>query len=77
MIFKRREQVRIETARMTLRLPRSGDFAAWTGLRRESAAFLKPWEPVWSRDHLTKKSFSTRVYSASRAVEAGTGLPLF
>ncbi len=77
MIFGRRKHVAIETDRLTLRLPKNADQSAWSGLRRQSAEFLKPWEPVWSRDHLTKKAFSTRVYSAARAVDAGTGLPLF
>ena len=46
-------------------------------MRQESAEFLKPWEPLWSRDHLSSKAFSTRVNSAVRAVGSGTGLPLF
>jgi len=77
MIFSRRRNVSIETDRMTLRLPKSSDYANWVELRRESQAFLQPWEPAWSRDHLSRKAFSTRVYSASRAVETGTGVPLF
>ena len=27
-------------------------------LREASAAFLVPWEPSWSSDHLTRKSFT-------------------
>ncbi len=77
MIFSRRKLVAIETDRMTLRLPKSGDYASWVRLRRESADFLKPWEPQWSREHLTRKAFSNRVYSAQKAAHAGMGLPLF
>jgi len=77
MIFSRRRLVAVETERMTLRLPKGSDFAGWADLRSESAEFLKPWEPIWSRDHLSKKSFRTRVYSAARAAEMGNGMPFF
>jgi [ribosomal protein S5]-alanine N-acetyltransferase len=77
MIFARRKQVTIETDRMTLRLPKAADHAEWVRLRQASAGFLKPWEPTWSRDHLSRKSFSTRVYAAQRSVLSGAGLPLF
>jgi [ribosomal protein S5]-alanine N-acetyltransferase len=69
-------KVRVETERMTLRLPQHADFGAWARLRESSAAFLLPWEPVWAEDHLTRKAFSNRVYWASRAVSQGTALPL-
>jgi ribosomal-protein-alanine N-acetyltransferase len=77
MIFARRNRVSVETDRMTLRLPKSSDHANWVQLRRESADFLQPWEPAWARDHFSKKAFSSRVYSAARAADAGTGMPLF
>lgn len=77
MIFARRKQVAIETNRMTLRLPKAADHAEWVRLRQASAGFLKPWEPTWSRDHLSRKSFSTRVYAAQRSVLSGAGMPLF
>ena len=73
----RRRKVRIETERLTLRLPAHSDYRAWAGLREESRAFLTPWEPTWSADHLTRKSFTNRVYWASRAYSAGTAMPLF
>lgn len=62
---------------MALRLPIHSDFNEWAGLRVESQPFLSPWEPVWSQDHLTRKSFTNRVYWAQRASRGGTGLPLF
>jgi len=77
MIFSRRKQVSIETDRLTLRLPKPTDHRPWGQLRKSSAEFLKPWEPTWARDHLSKKSFSARVYAAQRAVDTGSGLPLF
>ena len=69
-------RVRIETERMTLRLPQHGDFRAWTTLRDQSAPFLTPWEPVWAADHLSRKAFPNRIYWANRSTSQGTALPL-
>jgi [ribosomal protein S5]-alanine N-acetyltransferase len=71
-----RRRVRVETDRLILRLPVHTDWGQWAGLRDDSVAFLTPWEPVWSRDHLSRKSFTNRVYWARRAEAQGTALPL-
>ncbi|WP_375260945.1 GNAT family N-acetyltransferase [Palleronia sp.] len=76
MAFGRR-RLRVESDRLTLRPPEHTDFRAWTELRRVSASFLQPWEPVWAPDHLTRKSFTNRVYWAQRSVRGETALPLF
>ncbi len=76
-MFGRRRLLRLETERMVLRLPIHTDFQPWVDLRVESRAFLSPWEPVWAADHLSRKSFTNRVYWAQRASRNGTGLPLF
>jgi ribosomal-protein-alanine N-acetyltransferase len=76
MLLSRRK-IRIETERMTLRLPQHSDFNAWMSLRHDSEDFLTPWEPMWTKDHLTRRAFTNRVYWASRAVGAGTALPMF
>lgn len=76
-MFLRQRPVRLETERIVLRLPAHGDFHAWSTLRQASRSFLTPWEPVWSPDHLSRKSFVNRVYWAARASRGGTALPLF
>ncbi|MCA8868907.1 MAG: GNAT family N-acetyltransferase [Rhodobacteraceae bacterium] len=76
-MFARRRNITIETDRLTLRLPKSSDHLAWAQQRQASADFLKPWEPVWSKDHLSRKAFSNRVLAAVRSVDSGLGLPLF
>ena len=76
-MFNRRRPPRLETERMVLRLPAHGDHEPWAGLRAVSRDFLTPWEPVWAADHLSKKSFTNRVYWAQRAHRNGTALPLF
>lgn len=72
-----RRKVRLETERMSLRPPMHGDFRQWAALRRESEAFLTPWEPTWARDHLSRKAFTNRVYWAQRSIANGTAVPLF
>jgi [ribosomal protein S5]-alanine N-acetyltransferase len=71
-----RRRVRVESDRMTLRLPMHADWTQWAELRHKSSAFLTPWEPVWSSDHLTRRSFTNRVYWAQRAEAQGTALAL-
>jgi ribosomal-protein-alanine N-acetyltransferase len=77
MLRLARPRVRIDTERMVLRPPLHADFRAWSALRRESETFLKPWEPSWAPDHLTRKGFVNRVYWSNRSIAQGTALPLF
>ncbi|TLP58356.1 GNAT family N-acetyltransferase [Parasedimentitalea maritima] len=76
MLLSKRK-VRIETERLTLRPPVHSDFRAWARLRQDSQGYLTPWEPSWAPEHLSRKSFSNRVYWAQRSVNGGTALPLF
>ena len=71
-----RRKPRIETERMTLRLPIHQDWRAWADLREVSSEHLTQWEPVRSPDHLTRKAFTNRVYWAARAETQGTALAL-
>ncbi|MEM9736591.1 MAG: GNAT family protein [Pseudomonadota bacterium] len=78
-IFARRSRPEpdISTERLVLRPPQMRDHAPWARLRRESRAFLVPWEPAWSRDHLTMRAFRNRVSWAERSIRAGEAWPLF
>ena len=71
-----KRRVRVETERLTLRLPEHADWRQWSALRATSAEFLSKWEPVWATDHLTRRAFTNRVYWAQRAEAQGTALPL-
>jgi len=71
-----KRRVRIETERMTLRLPEHADWRQWSEVREASAEFLVKWEPVWSNDHLTRRAFTNRVYWAQRAEAQGQALPV-
>ena len=72
-----RRKLKLETERLTLRPPIHGDFRAWAFLRQQSQPHLVPWEPSWAADHMTRKSFTNRVYWAQRSINQGTALPLF
>ncbi len=77
MLLRARKKLRLETERLTLRAPIHSDFHQWTALRRNSEEFLTPWEPAWADDHLSRRSFTNRVYWAQRAMSSETALPLF
>ena len=72
-----RRKVSIETDRLTLRPPQHADWRPWADLRLESKDFLQPWDPIWSPDHLSRKSFTNRVYWAQRSIANDMALPLF
>ncbi len=73
----RGRRLRLDTERMILRAPVHADYRAWVALREQSREFLVPWEPSWAPDHLTRKSFTNRVYWAQRSIANGTAVPLF
>ena len=76
-LLGRRTRLRLLTERMEMRLPEHRDFREWVALRSASAGFLIPWEPTWSDDHLSRRSFTGRVQWAQRVASQGTALPLF
>lgn len=72
-----KSKLRIETERLSLRLPQHSDYRTWADLRRNSSGFLTPWEPTWAADHLTRRAFTNRVSWAARCYKSDTALPLF
>ena len=78
-MFARRNRTSTEllTDRLLMRPPQMRDFEQWAKLRRDSQAFLAPWEPEWSRDHLSSRAFRNRVVWAERAIRQGEAYPLF
>ncbi len=76
-MLARKRKVVIETERLTLRLPRHSDYTSWASIRSESIEFLTPWEPAWASDHLTRRSFTNRVYWAQRSFNKGSAVPVF
>ena len=58
---------------VVLRPPVSADFEPWARLRHDSRNFLRPWEPTWAPDELSKEAFRRRLRRYSQAVRDGTG----
>jgi len=65
----------VEGAGVRLRPPRMTDFPAWSQLRAQSADFLRPWEPAWPEDDLTRPAFRRRLSVYARDLELGHGFP--
>lgn len=70
--FLRRAQPTLKGARVTLRPPRPGDHHEWAALRRESRAFLEPWEPRWAPDELDRAAWRERIRRYRDESAAGT-----
>ena len=51
----------IEGDRVVLRQPQMSDHPEWAALRERSREFLKPWEPIWPVDDLTRAAFRRRL----------------
>lgn len=67
----------VEGRTVHLRHPELADHEQWSALRAESAHFLRPWEPVWPRDDLTRPAFRARLRRYGSEVRSGTGYPFF
>ena len=46
---------------ITLRTPQMTDYGEWAAVREGSREFLKPWEPTWPADDLTRSAFRRRI----------------
>lgn len=60
-----------------LRTPQMADFNDWAAVREESASFLKPWEPSWPLDDLTRTAFRRRLKRYHREVREDQAYPFF
>jgi [ribosomal protein S5]-alanine N-acetyltransferase len=65
--------------RVFLRPPDRGDWQEWAQLRAESRDFLKPWEPSWPADALSRAAFRRRVarYAADWRTDLGYSFFVF
>jgi ribosomal-protein-alanine N-acetyltransferase len=60
-----------------LRPPQMSDYAAWAQLRALSRDHLRPWEPLWPRDELTRSSFRRRLRHYQREMREDLGYSYF
>lgn len=63
--------------RLLLRVPQMADYPEWAHLRGISESFLRPWEPEWSSDELTRSAFRRRLRYYQRDIKDGTGFAFF
>ena len=63
--------------RVYLRYPRMADYPEWADLRGRSRAFLKPWEPSWSHDELSRIGFRHRIRRYQRLVREDLSYAFF
>lgn len=63
----------------TLKLvhPRMEHFKQWREVRIKNRSFLKPWEPKWAIDALSKKTFEARVKQVSSSARLKSGFSYF
>jgi ribosomal-protein-alanine N-acetyltransferase len=72
----------VETVRgegVWLRSPLPGDYEDWSVLRSKSRAFLKPWEPTWPDDDLSRAAFRRRLrrYAEERRLDSAHSFFIF
>ncbi len=62
-----------------LRGPQTNDYEEWSELRLNSRDFLKPWEPTWPPDDLTRTAFRRRLrrYAEERRLDNAYSFFLF
>lgn len=63
--------------RVLLRAPRPTDYLNWKTLRRESRAFLKPFEPRWTEADLGHRVYQARLKRGREEAKAGTDYTFF
>ena len=63
----------IHGAGVYLRHPVMQDYSAWAELRAGSRAHLAPWEPLWTRDELTRSNFRRRLRQYHREIREDVG----
>jgi ribosomal-protein-alanine N-acetyltransferase len=59
--------------RVVLRSAAMNDYAAWAELRALSREHLRPWEPSWARDELSRSAFRRRVRHYQREAREDLG----
>lgn len=74
--FPERETI-LTAERVFLRAPSAHDYGAWSLLREKSRNFLKPWEPLWPVDDLSRASYRRRLRRYAREMREDRAYPFF
>ena len=72
-------QIAVRGGRVLLRPYLTSDYMLWAQLRARSREHLRPWEPVWPHDDLTRTSLRRRVrhYQREARDDAGYAFGVF
>ena len=62
---------------LSLCTPKMSDFEQWAELRLASERFLRPFEPSWCADELTRRNFRKRIHFYKRSQREGSGYSFF
>jgi Acetyltransferases, including N-acetylases of ribosomal proteins len=76
-ITGRRPQLALSSTNLLLRIPEATDFAEYVRVRRANAERLRPVEPTWARDALSRSGFRRRLRHAQDLHQRQQGLALF
>lgn len=76
-LLQRDGTAQLRGARLLLRGPQSRDYVAWRDLRRNSYAFLKPYEPRWSENDLARNVYMARLRRGRVEARKGTDIAFF
>lgn len=60
---------------LLMRAPGVGDYAQWSSLRERSRDYLKPWEPIWPSDDLTRSGYRRRLRRYAEDMAADRAYP--
>ena len=62
---------------LIVRPPNFDDYVPWAQLRAESEQFLRPWEPPWPEDDLTRPAFKRRIRRYHQEIARDEAYPFF
>lgn len=68
---------RLDGGSVFLRAPDVRDYQDWADLREASRAFLKPWEPTWAEDELSRPSFRHKLRRYTEDARDGRAYAFF
>jgi len=62
---------------LILRVPNLNDYGQWAELRAVSREHLRPWEPEWARDELSRAAFRRRIRHYQQDLRGAQGYAFF
>lgn len=71
------QEINVSDNSLYLRAPILSDCEQWLQVRSQSKNFLKPWEPLWPDDDLSKIGFRRRLKSYTQQRHSGIGRTFF